>query len=101
MYEVGKLSWIRTKEARFCMQNLFQRYWEVKNSIFACCIDYEKVFNRVQHIKIDDSESQLLMTLYWKQYAYVSVPFKRGMRQGCVFSATLFNNNIFKKALNN
>ena len=97
-----------TREAIFTMRNITETYISEQKDIYACFIDYAKAFDRVQHakfieclknIKVDYRGISLITNLYWEQKASVRVEqdmsdevnIKRGVRQGCVLSPTLFN----------
>lgn len=108
-----------TREALYCLQVLLQKCREFRKKVFACFIDFEKAFDKVQHgklaeslkrIGLDDWDIRLIVNLYWKQTAFVEIgntesqqiPIKRGVRQGCVLSPMLFNiysEEIFVEAL--
>ena len=62
----------------------------------------------LQEIGIDDKELQIVTKMYWEQSAVVTTEFgtttefqiKKGARQGCVLSSSLFNlytEKIFKE----
>ena len=90
------------------MRLICERYGEVDKDIYACFIDYEKAFDRVNHesmikclrdIGVDGKDIKLITNLYWTQKAYIQleeelsdeIEIKRGVRQGCVLSPCLFN----------
>ena len=97
-----------TREGIFNMRMLCERYCEVSKDIYACFIDYEKAFDRVNHesmikclkdIGLNGKDIRLIVNLYWTQKAYIQleqdlsgeIMIKRGVRQGCVLSPCLFN----------
>ena len=81
---------------------------EFQKNIYFCCIDYAKAFDYVDHSKlwkilkemgIPDHLTCLLRNLYAGQEATVRTghetidwfPIRKGVRQGCILSACLFN----------
>lgn len=78
-------------------------------------IDFEKPFDKVKHgkleeilrkKKLDEKDIRIIEYLYWNQSAKVKttdeIEIKRGVRQGCILSSSLFNSyseEIFNEAL--
>ena len=104
----GFMSKKGTREGIFNMRMLCERYCEMSKDIYACFIDYEKAFDRVNHeimikclkdIGLNGKDIKLIVNLYWTQKAYIQleqdlsceIMIKRGVRQGCVLSPCLFN----------
>ena len=60
---------------------------------------HEKIFEYLQEIGIDDKDLRIITKLYWEQTASVRTEagltdnfnIKKGVRQGCLLSATLLN----------
>ncbi|CAG4958055.1 unnamed protein product [Colias eurytheme] len=119
--QFGFRSGLGTRDALFGYQVLIQRCWDMNKDVFVCFIDYEKAFDKVQHVKLmevleriglDYKDCRFIRNLYWNQCANVRINGKlsshieiqRGVRQGCILSPLLFNlyaDSIFSEALDN
>ncbi|RVE51364.1 hypothetical protein evm_003919 [Chilo suppressalis] len=106
--QFGFRSGVGTREALFAVQVLIQKCLDMQQDVYLCFIDYEKAFDRVRHdrlikilndVGLDNKDIRIIKNLYWNQRATVriegeeteEVEIKRGVRQGCSLSPTLFN----------
>src|SRR5438552_6228513 len=97
-----------TRNAKFILRNICERYIEVNKDLYLCFIDFTKAFDKVRHIKLlnmlhdldlDGKDIRLVRNLYWDQSAAIRyqnelgnfASIKRGVRQGYVLSPDLFN----------
>jgi hypothetical protein len=97
-----------TREGIFHLRILTERALQVNREVFACFIDYSKAFDCIKHeqlihilkaIGVDDRDLKIITGLYWQQKGCVRTghglsrefQIKRGVRQGCVLSPSLFN----------
>jgi len=70
------LGLVDTREAIFSLQVLIQRARDVNRDVYACFIDYQKAFDKVEHDKlikilevtgIDNQDLSIISNLYWNQ----------------------------------
>ena len=69
-----------TRESIFNLRAVIERLLETQNDVYICLIEYTKALK--------------LESMYWEQTAVVKTEefkIKKGVRQGCVLSASLFN----------
>ena len=70
------------REAIFNRRMICERYCNVNKNIYACFIDYEKAFDRVNHelmikclqdIGMNGKDIRVIVNLYWTQKAHIQL----------------------------
>ena len=108
-----------TREAIGLLRIIMDRYIDANKEVYACFIDFEKAFDRVdwkklleilENLGVDSKERSLIRNLYESQQVKIRIENKesepayigRGVRQGCILSPILFSiytETIMKEAL--
>lgn len=119
--QFGFQNFLGTRVELFCLQVLFQRVRAVYNGIFACFINYQKAFDKVQHDNLIQvlkvvgkprliNYGQLLLKSNHHQSVLKVQSLRKsqteegGMRQRCVLSPLMYNVHsayIFREVLEN
>jgi len=72
--QFGFRNGLGTRDALYSLNVLVQRAWDVNHNVYACFIDFQKAFDRVNHQKligilqnsvIDDKDIRIISNLYW------------------------------------
>ena len=105
--QFGFLALKDTNNALFLLRVLSERALEVQNYVFACCVVYEKAFDKVKHVNLfimiksvnlDVKDLRLMRNLSRNQKSVVRVAdeesfkqeVRRALRQSCVLSPESF-----------